>query len=123
MVAETEIPSPGNWGWKRNKTVEWLFGGHCCQKLLMLAWNSSIVGARKDAGNNASVARLHSDVLHSVYAMASVLKIRIQQTKLYYRNIITILSFAVFNITSAYYGNVAQENTIFTNITLPNNII
>ena len=46
-----------------------------------------------------------------------------QQTKLYYRNIITILSFAVFNITSAYYGNVAQENTTFTNITLPNNII
>ena len=32
-----------------------------------------------------------------------------QQTKLYYRNIITILSFAVFNISSAYYGNVAQE--------------
>ena len=27
-----------------------------------------------------------------------------QQTKLYYRNIITILSFAVFNISSAYYG-------------------
>ena len=46
-----------------------------------------------------------------------------QQTKLYYRNIITILSFAVFNISSAYYGNVAQENTTFTNITLPNNII
>ena len=46
-----------------------------------------------------------------------------QQTKLYYWNIITILSFAVFNITSAYYGNVAQENTTFTNITLPNNII
>ena len=46
-----------------------------------------------------------------------------QQTKLYYRNIITILSFAVFNISSAYYGNVAQENTTFTNIALPNNII
>ena len=46
-----------------------------------------------------------------------------QQTKLYYRNIITILSFAVFNITSAYYGNIAQENTTFTNTTLPNNII
>ena len=46
-----------------------------------------------------------------------------QQTKLYYRNIITILSVAVFNISSAYYGNVAQENTTFTNITLPNNII
>ena len=46
-----------------------------------------------------------------------------QKTKLYYRNIITILSFAVFNISSAYYGNVAQENTTFTNITLPNNII
>ena len=46
-----------------------------------------------------------------------------QQTKLYYRNIITILSFAVYNISSAYYGNVVQENTTFTNITLPNNII
>ena len=46
-----------------------------------------------------------------------------QQTKLHYLNIITILSFAVFNISSAYYGNVAQENTTFTNITLPNNII
>ena len=46
-----------------------------------------------------------------------------QQTKLYYQNIITILSFAVFNISSAYYGNVAQENTTFTLITLPNNII
>ena len=50
-------------------------------------------------------------------------KLLTQQTKLYYRNIITILSFAVFNIISAYYGNVVQENTTFTNITLPNNII
>ena len=46
-----------------------------------------------------------------------------QQTKLYYRNIITILSFAVFNISSAYYGNVAQANTTFPLVTLPNNII
>ena len=46
-----------------------------------------------------------------------------QQRKLYYLNIITILFFAVFNISSAYYGNVAQENTTFTLITLPNNII
>ena len=37
-----------------------------------------------------------------------------QQTKLYYRNIMIILSFALFNISSAYYGNIAQENTTFT---------
>ena len=47
----------------------------------MLAGNSSVVGARKDAENNASVARLHSDVLHSVYAMASVLKISVLSNK------------------------------------------
>ena len=63
------------------KQVDGMFGGHCCQKLLMLAGNSSVVGARKDAENNASVARLHSDVLHSVYAMASVLKISILSNK------------------------------------------
>ena len=32
-----------------------------------------------------------------------ILSVASQQTKLYYRNIITILSFAVFNISSAYY--------------------
>ena len=62
-------------------------------------------------------------VSYYVFNICNPIELVTQQTKLYYRNIITILSFAVFNISSAYYGNVAQENTTFTNITLPNNII
>ena len=34
-----------------------------------------------------------------------------------------ILSFAMFNISSAYYRNIAQENTTFPLIILPNNIL
>ena len=62
---------------KRLKQVDGMLSGHCCQKLLLLVGNSSIGSVRKGAENNASVASQHSDVLHSVYVMVSVLKINI----------------------------------------------
>ena len=66
---------------KRMKHVDGMLSGHYCQKLFLLVENSSIGSARKDAENNASVASLHSDVLHSVYVMVSVLKINILSHK------------------------------------------
>ena len=63
------------------KQVDGMLSGYCCQKLFLLVGNSSIGSARKDAENNASVASLHSDVLHSVYVMVSVLKINILSHK------------------------------------------
>ena len=64
---------------------------------------------------------------HSVPNMANVLRAcqnrYTQQTKLYYRNIIIILSFALFNISSAYNGNITQENTTFILWTFLDNII
>ena len=61
--------------------VDGMLSGHCCQNLFLLVGNFSISSARKDAENNASVASLHSDVLHSVYVMVSVLKINILSYK------------------------------------------
>ena len=66
---------------KNMKQVDGMHSGHCCQKLFLLAGNSCIVGTRKDAENNASVARLHSKVLHSVYGMDSVPKIYIKSNE------------------------------------------
>ena len=58
----------------------------------MLTGNSCTVGARKDAENNASVTRLHS-----VYVIASALKINIMSNKLikYAVILVIFLSFAI----------------------------
>ena len=64
--------------WKKNETggLDGMYSEHCCKKPFLLAGNSCTMGARKDAENNASVTRLHS-----VYVMASVLKINIMSDK------------------------------------------
>ena len=58
------------------KQVNGMYSEHCCKKLFLLAGKSCTMGARKDAENNASVTQLHS-----VYVMASVLKINIVSDK------------------------------------------
>ena len=58
------------------KQVDGMHSEHCCKKLFLFAGNSCTMGARKDAHNNASVTWLHS-----VYVMASVLKINIVSDK------------------------------------------
>ena len=77
LAADPELPSPCNWGWKKNETGGWDAQWTLLPEVVLLVGNSSSVSARKDAENNASVASLHSDVLHTVYVMVSVLKINI----------------------------------------------
>ena len=69
LVADPELK-------KRMKEVDGMYSEHCCKKLFLLAGNSCTMGARKDAENNASVTRLHS-----LYVMASVLKINVASDK------------------------------------------
>ena len=60
---------------KRIKQLDGMYSDVRC-KLFLLTGNSCTMGARKDAENNASVTRLHS-----VYVMASALKINIMLNK------------------------------------------
>ena len=61
---------------KRIKQLDGMYSERCCKNLFLLTGNFCAMGARKDAENNASVTRLHS-----VYVMASVLKINIMSNK------------------------------------------
>ena len=62
---------------KRIKQLDGMYSERCCKKLFSLTGNSCTMGARKDAENNASVTQLHS-----VYVMASVLKINIMSKQM-----------------------------------------
>ena len=68
--------------------VDGVYSRYCCKKLFFLAGNSCAVGARKTAKNNAiaSVAWLHS-----VYVMASVLKINMSINRIKYVAILVLL--------------------------------
>ena len=81
LVADPELPSLCNWGWKKTETGGWdaqwtLLPAAVVACRELLHWQ-----CKKGCRNNASVASLHSDVLHSVYVMVSVLKINILSHK------------------------------------------
>ncbi len=75
MVAAPELPSPGDWGWKRKDPCGWEVHWTTYQKQPRHVVNSSSVGARRGAAKEgASVPKHHFSALPFATVVDHVLR-------------------------------------------------